>query len=480
MIAGWIQSMRDFVWGPWLLTFLLGTGVYLCVLLRGLPVTKLFRAVRMALDQSGTKEMGGISPFSSLATELAATIGTGNVVGVVLAMTTGGPGALLWMMLSAMIGLSTKLTESTLSVKYRLKDGSGLPTGGPMITLSRAFPLPRTGKFLAGCYAFFAVACSMGMGNAVQASSITTSLHASFGWNGKIIGMILAMLTLLAISGGIKRISKISAYLVPAMGAIYLAGCFGIIALRAENLIPGLKCIIVGAFAPKAVSGGVFGTISATWIRSLNAGVSCGLFSNEAGLGAGGISAAASSEEDAVRQGWISTSAVFFDTMVICMITGIAYACSGVAKAAQEGELLLKSGLTADPSNGTDLMIAAFETTFGRYGGAVLSTCVTLFSFATILGWAVQGRAAFSYLFGEKRTWFYQAFYSFFTFVGASAGFEVLWKLSDAANGLLAIPNLICLWVMGPKTCREILAWEKELGRPAAISKKSCQNHGLK
>lgn len=477
-MAGWINEIRDVVWGPWLLTFLLGTGVYLCILLRGLPVRKLFRAVKMALGPTEADQKDGISSFSSLATELAATIGTGNVVGVAMAMTAGGPGALLWMMISALIGLSTKLTESTLSVKYRVKDGSGLPKGGPMITLSKAFPLPKTGKVLAGCYAFFAVLCSLGMGNAVQSSSIASSFHAAFGWKERTVGMILAMLTLLAVTGGMKRISKIATYLVPAMGAIYVAGCLGIMALHWQNLLPGLKCIIVGAFSPKAVSGGVFGTITASWIKSLNAGVSCGVFSNEAGLGAGGISAAASSEEDPVRQGWISTSAVFFDTLVICVITGIAYACSGVANTSQEGELLLKSGMKADPSNGADLMIAAFETTFGRYGGAVLGTCIALFAFATILGWAAQGQAAFAYLFGEKRNWLYQAIYSFFTFVGATAGLGILWTLSDLANGLLAIPNLICLWVMGPKACREILAWEMEQGSPSDTPKRIFRKHG--
>lgn len=478
MIAGWIKEIRDFVWGPWLLTFLLGTGTYLCILLRGLPVRKLLRAVKMALDKTEAESPEGISSFSSLATELAATIGTGNVVGVTMAMTAGGPGALLWMMISALIGLSTKLTESTLSVKYRVKDGSGLPKGGPMITLSKAFPLPKAGKVLAGCYAFFAVLCSLGMGNAVQASSIASSFHAAFGWDAKNVGVILVILTLFAVTGGMKRISKISTYLVPAMGAIYVAGCLGIIAYHWQNLLPELRCIIIGAFSPRAVSGGLFGTITASRIRSLNAGVSCGLFSNEAGLGAGGISAAASSEEDPVKQGWISTSAVFFDTMVICVITGIAYACSGVAKKAQEGELLLRSGLKADPSDGADLMIAAFETTFGRYGGAVLGTCIALFAFATILGWAAQGQAAFAYLFGEKRTWFYQAVYSLVAFIGATAGLGILWTASDAANGLLAIPNLICLWVLGPKVCKEILAWEITHGSTSGPAKRFFRNHG--
>lgn len=460
MISGWIKEIRDFIWGPWLLTFLLGTGTYLCILLRGLPIRKLFRSVKMALGKTEVDSKEGISSFSSLATELAATIGTGNIVGVTMAMTSGGPGALLWMMVSAFIGLSTKLTESTLSVKYRVKDGSGFPKGGPMITLSKAFPLPKTGKTLAGCYAFFAVLCSLGMGNAVQASSIASSFRATLDWDRNAVGMILAILTLLAVTGGVKRISKISTYLVPAMGAIYVAGCLGIVALHWQNFFPGLKCILVGAFSPRAVSGGLFGTMTASWIRSLNAGVSCGLFSNEAGLGAGGISAAASSEEDPVRQGWISTSAVFFDTMVICLLTGIAYACSGVAKAAQEGGMILKSGMKADPSNGADLMIAAFETAFGRYGGAVLSASMALFAFATILGWAVQGQAAFQYLFGEKRIWIFQAAYPFFALLGSTVGLEILWKLSDVANGLLAVPNLICLWVMGPKICKEIIAWE--------------------
>ena len=458
MIKG-LQSVRDFIWGPPLLVCLLGTGAYLMILLRGLPIRRLPEAISMALGrnaQAGGRGRDEVSAFSCLATELAATIGTGNIIGVVGAMILGGPGALFWMVLSAVLGLSTKLVESTLSVKYREKRVGKPPFGGPMITLAKAFPRKRIGRFLAGCYSLFAVLCSLGMGNLVQANSIAEALHASMEWNRGKVGLILSLITIVAVLGGMKLITRISTFLVPAMGAIYLAGCLGIILMHPKNLLPGLSAILIGAFSPRAASGGAFGILTMHWTKSLGWGISRGIFSNEAGLGAGGISAAASSEQDPYRQGLISMSAVFFDTIVICSLTGIAYACSGVPALISQGNVILQNGSLADANNAADLMVAAFETTFGRYGGVLLSVCITLFAFATILGWAVQGEAAFTYLFHEKYTLVFQVLYGVLPFVGAIVSLQSTWLLSDIANGLLAIPNLICLWLLAPAICSEI------------------------
>ena len=454
-----VTEIRDALWGPFLLVALLGTGAYLMILLRGLPLRKLFWAVRLSLGERSrrTRGEGEVTAFSSLATELAATIGTGNVIGVVSAMALGGPGALAWMMASGILGLSTKLVESTMSVKYRRKRAGRPALGGPMITLSKAFPIPLAGRLLAGSYAFLAILCSFGMGNVVQSNAIATALHSSFGWKELWTGTVISVFTFLAVLGGMKSVSKISSLLVPAMGALYLAGCMGIICTHPQNLPLGLHAIFLGAFSPRAACGGVFGTVTTHWLQGMRYGVSRGIFSNEAGLGAGGISAAASSEQNPVRQGWISMSAVFFDTILICMVSGLAYACSGVEAMAKNGRLFLSCGKNVSVHQFSDLMLAAFEQTYGAFGGALLGVCITLFAFATILGWEVQGEAAYGYLFGEGRIFAYRVLYGIIAFLGAFLSLDLVWTISDLANALLAIPNLIALWVLGPGIAREIL-----------------------
>lgn len=450
-----ICKIREIIWGPPLLVLLLGTGAYLMILLRGLPVKKLFPAIRLAL-QGDDRGKEGVSAFSSLATELAATIGTGNVAGVVSAMTLGGPGALLWMQVGAALGLATKLVESTLSVKYRIKGEKGIPVGGPMITLKYAFPRKRLGAALAFFYALMAFLVSLGMGNMVQSNSIADVLGSSFGLPARKTGLILGVLTLFAVMGGIRLISKVSAYLVPAMGALYLAGCLGILILCRENLVSSIRDILIGAFSPRAVSGGAFGMVTCTTLQSVSAGISRGVFSNEAGLGAAGISAAASREESCVKQGLISMTGVFFDTMLICTLTGLSFAASKVAGPAGEGRLFLKNGSMVTTEDASGLMAAAFESVYGRYGSLLLGICVTLFAFATILGWAAQGEAAFSFLFGSKRIGVFCVIYAICALLGALFSPKIIWNASDVANGLLAIPNLICVLVMAKETAGTI------------------------
>lgn len=450
MVDGLTKSLtefRDFLWGPPLVVLLLGTGIYFMVLLRGLPVRKLFWAIGLSIGAAkgdGERKGSGITAFSSLATELAATIGIGNVIGVVTAMTIGGPGALTWMMLSALAGLSTKLVESTMSVHFRIKRDDGSYLGGPMVSLSTAFPNRRLGKLLGFCYAIFVILCCIGMGNMVQSNSIALTLKNAVGWKQSAIGIAIACCTLFSVLGGIKIVSKVSEWLVPFMGILYVLGCLGIILRFPGNLIPALQGMIVGLFCPRAACGGVFGYVTANWIQSMRIGMARGIFSNEAGLGAGGISAAATNEKNAVRQGWISMSAIFYDTLLICFLTGLAYSCSGVASVETDG-------------NGARRILMAFEGTYGRFGVILLSACITLFAFATILGWAVQGEGAFGFLFGEEKVKWFRLSYAFFTLAGAVCTLDTVWTISDIANGLLAIPNLILLWVMGPEICKIIL-----------------------
>lgn len=417
------------------------------MLLRGAPLRNLKPALKLAV--LGKKDPEGVSSFSSLATELAATIGVGNVFGVVSAMTVGGPGALLWMEVSALLGLATKLVESTLSVKYRVFRTGELPLGGPMVTLSRAFPFPKAGRILGFFYAVFALLSCFGMGNLIQANAIAVTLREAFGVDGLKVALGLTILTILSVVGGRRGISKIATYLVPAMGALYLAGCLGIIVLHPLQLFPALRGILVGAFCPKAVSGGIFGTVTVSVFRSMSTGVARGVFSNEAGLGAGGITAAAAAEESCVKQGLISMTGVFFDTILICSVTGISFAVSGILGVAEGGAFMEPATLASK----------VFENTYGRFGTCLLAICISLFAFATILGWASQGEAVFRFLFGNEKTTVFKLLYGISAFWGACAASSTLWNLADVANGLMAVPNLICILVMAPSVAGEIKNW---------------------
>lgn len=466
-----LETIQKLVWGPPLVCMLLGTGLWLMIRLKGVPIRKLPWAIRESIQANSkdeakrekTGEGGEISAFSSLATELAATIGTGNIVGVVGAIMLGGPGALWWMLFSSVLGLATKLTESAISVKYRKKTNTDSYMGGPMITLSsQAFPYPKAGHVLAAVYAFFAILCAFGMGNAVQANSIAASVRETLGCTPRATGLILAVLVLLAVLGGVRMIAGISTFLVPAMGAIYLAGCLGILVKHADILLPAVLSSLQGAFDPKSISGGLFGTLTCSALESARWGISRGIFSNEAGLGASGISAAASAEQNPVRQGLISMTGVFFDTMVICTVTGLTFCVSGVMADMDQGFLCLQNGTMVGRDNGAGLMLAAFEGTYGRYGSMLLGCCITLFAFATILGWGYQGEQAFSYLFGERRVKHFRMIYGMIAFWGAILRMEWVWTISDICNGLLAIPNLICIIILAPTIRKDILEYFEE------------------
>lgn len=460
-----IHKLDSLVWGPWMLFFLLGTGCYLMIHLRFLPLKNLKYALLcavgmenrgvddkqygkadVALDRGVTRE--GVSSFSALTTELAATIGTGNIVGVATAMVLGGPGALFWMIISSFIGMSTKLVESMLAVKYRSINERGEWVGGPMYTLQNAFPNRRVGKALGGAFAVFAVMASFGMGNMTQSNSIAEALYVSFSIPPAKTGLAVTIVTILVVLGGIKSIAKVTQYVVPFMGTFYMLGTFVVILFHLGNVPAGIWNIVVMAFCPEAALGGLAGQIVVTMQESLRWGVSRGVFSNEAGLGAAGISAASADTGDYIKQGYISMTGVFIDTIVICSVTGLALAASGVLGTVDEtGQLL----------TGTALTIAAFETTFGQWGACFISICIVLFAFATIMGWAYQGEKAFEFLVKKtKYCIFYRFVYGLVAFVGAVCSLEFVWNFSDICNALMAIPNLICVLVLSEEACREI------------------------
>lgn len=448
-IAEIIEKTDNLVWGPAMLLLLLGTGIYLMLSLKFLPLLKLPAALEMAFSGEGQKKgEKGISSFSSLTTELAATIGTGNIVGVATAMVLGGPGALLWMMLSALVGMAVKLVESMLAVKYRSRNERGEYVGGPMYTMENGLKSPVLGRLLGAVFSAFAVLASFGMGNMTQANSIAAAMKITFDVPEAKTGLIVSVATILAVLGGIRTISRITQIIVPFMGILYLGGAFFVICSHLGNIPEGLMEMITAAFCPEAVSGGILGSITITLWDSLRFGVSRGVFSNEAGLGAAGISAAAADTEDYIKQAYISMTGVFLDTIVICFITGLAIAASGALGMRDEAGALL---------TGTELTIAAFGTVFGEAGAYFICICVTLFAFATIVGWAYQGEKAFEFLVRRADYCiFYRFFYGLVSFVGAVCALEVVWDFSDICNALMAVPNLICVLLLSKSACREL------------------------
>lgn len=454
-VADYIKKIDDLVWGPWMLLLLIGTGCYLMLQLRFLPLKNLKFALLSAVGkEAGLENEKGVSSFSSLTTELAATIGTGNIVGVSTAMVLGGPGALLWMMLASIVGMATKLTESTLAVKYRSRNEKGEPVGGPMYVLQNAFPHKGLGKILGSVFAVFAVFASFGMGNMTQSNSIAEAMLATFDYPVAKTGLLVTVLTILVVLGGIKNIAKVTQIVVPVMGIFYMVGTLMVIVTHWQNIPTGILQIAVMAFCPQAVVGGVAGNITVTMLESLRWGVSRGVFSNEAGLGVSGISSSAAQTRDYIRQGYISMTSVFLDTIVICSATGLALTASGVLGMKDE---------SGSPIMGTALTIEAFRTTFGDMGACFISICIALFAFATIIGWAYQGEKAFEFLVKKnKYCIFYRFFYALVAFVGAICSLELVWDFADICNGLLVIPNLIGVLVLSKGICREIRDYEKK------------------
>ena len=460
-VKGFLQQADRIVWGPWLIFLLLGCGCYLMISLRFLPLRNLLLALGLVFHSKSWKgtDGEGVSSFSALTTELAATIGTGNIVGVATAMVLGGPGALFWMLLSGIIGLSTKLVESTLCVRYRVRDHKGKPVGGPMYVLQNAFPYRRMGRILAVLFAIFAVLASFGMGNMTQGNSIAEALAVTFGVGRTATGLVLGILTILVILGGIDKIARVTEYLVPCMAVFYLFGTGMVIFTHLHNLPAGIWQILWGAFCPEAMAGGTIGFLcsigngtACSGRQAMRYGVSRGVFSNEAGLGAAGISAACADTTDAVRQGYISMTGVFIDTIVICSLTGLAIASSGMlGQRDAQGEIL----------NGTALMIAVFSATFGRVGEWMLTLSIALFAFATIIAWEYQGEKAFEYLMGRcHRTGWYRVGYGIAAFLGAVCSLEAVWDFSDICNGLMAVPNLLAVVMLSKGICREIRSYK--------------------
>ncbi|MBR1419964.1 MAG: sodium:alanine symporter family protein [Selenomonadaceae bacterium] len=449
-----LSQVNDFVWGPIMLALLVGTGIFLTIRLKFLPWINLAYAVKLILRKHDKHE-GDLSPFQSLATALAATIGTGNIVGVATAMVLGGPGALVWMWISAAFGLATKYGESVLSVKYRETNSVGEMSGGPMYAMKNGIG-GNLGKFMATMFAIFAVCASFGIGNMTQANSIAAALNTSFEFPTWITGAIIMILAFSILMRGVHSIGKVSSVVVPGMAVFYFIVAVIVIIVNFEHVPAGVAEMFRMAFSFESVAGGVGGSIVATMLTSMRWGVARGVFSNEAGLGSAPIAAAAARTDHASRQGYVNMTGTFFDTMIICVLTGLVISSSGMLGATD-----LETGKLV---SGAQLTILAFSSVFGEYAKLIVSISLALFAFSTILGWEYYGEKSLEFLAkSRKAIWIYRVVFSAITFIGATTTLDIVWNFSDTANGLMAIPNLLCLLILNKDIADECFHYQTEI-----------------
>jgi AGCS family alanine or glycine:cation symporter len=416
-----IGDVANFMWGWPLLIMLLGTHLFLTFRLRFIQ-RYIGKAIRLSVKKDEGSS-GDISQFSALATSLAATIGTGNIIGVATAVALGGPGAVFWVWLTGVFGIATKYAEGLLAIKYRKQNPDGSFSGGPMYALEYGLK----SKFLAVLFSVFTAIAAFGIGAAVQANSMAASLNESFGFNKIYIGIVLFILTAMIIIGGIKTISKVCDKLVPFMAIFYVLGCLIILILGYDTLLSSLVLILKSAFTGHAAVGGFAGS---TILMAARYGVARGLFSNESGLGSAPIVAAVAQTRNPVRQALVSSSGTFWDTVIICALTGL---------------VLVNTGAWSTGKEGVQITQHAFAHFFYGYGSIFLCISLVTFTFSTIIGWAYYAEKSVEYLFGKKAVIYYKFLYLIMVFLGTVLSLNVVWNLGDIFNGLMAIPNLICL-----------------------------------
>ncbi len=439
-----VGVVNSFMWGPYMLVLLVGTGIFLTFRLKFLPWRNLGYALKSIFRKNpGTK--GDITPFQSLMTALSATVGVGNIAGVATAMVSGGPGAVFWMWLTAIFGLSTKYGESVIAVKYRTTNDKGETVGGTMYALRDGLRWKGLGKFLAFLFALFTVVASFGIGNMTQSNAVAGALESTFGIAPWITGILVVIFCLIVILGGIKSIAKVSSKVVPFMAVFYFAVALLIIVMNFRNIPSGLAMIFVDAFSPRSAVSGVLGATVANAIRF---GVARGVFSNEAGLGSAPIAAAAAQTDHPCRQGYVNMTGTFIDTIIICTMTGLVVASSGVLG-------------TVDPAtgefvSGAALTTLAFSNQLGSFGGVLVTISILLFASSTILGWSYYGEKALEYLVGStKLNIAYRIIFSILPFFGAVASLQLAWDISDTFNAMMAVPNLIALLLLSNVIARE-------------------------
>ena len=425
-----MQCLNDFLtevsgllWGWPMIILLLGTHLFLTIRLR-FPQRHIFKAIRLSVKRD-PDATGDVSQFGALATALAATIGTGNIIGVATAIALGGPGAVLWCWLTGVFGIATKYAEGLLAIKYRVKTKNGKMLGGPMYALERGLGW----RWLAILFAVFTALAAFGIGNTVQANAIATVAQESYGVSPYITGTIVCLLTGAVVLGGVKSIARVCGMLVPVMAFFYVAGCVYILFVNADYLGSALRMIVLSAFSPEAAGGGFVGS---TVMMAARFGIARGLFSNESGMGSAPIVAAAAQTKNPVRQALVSSSGTFWDTVVICALTGLVIVSSVIAYP------------DIDFSNGATLTKAAFSK-IPYVGTPLLTFGLLTFSFSTILGWCYYGERAVEYFKGRQWVKGYRVIYITAVFVGSVMNLALVWNLADCMNALMAIPNLISL-----------------------------------
>ncbi len=432
-INGFFVTLSNLLWGWPMVIILLGTHVFLTFRLR-FPQRKLLTGIRLSVKKDPDTK-GDVSQFGALATALAATIGTGNIVGVATAVTLGGPGAVLWCWLTGIFGIATKYSESLLAVKYRVKSEEGHTYGGPMYVLERGLGM----KWLAVLFAVFATLTSYGIGGTVQANSMALLANETWGIPDWTVGMVACILAGAVIFGGVKSIARICSFLVPFMAVFYIVGCLAILMMNSSYVWPAVKLIFESAFEPAAAGGGFVGT---TVMMAARYGIARGLFSNESGLGSAPIIAATAQTRNPVRQALVSSTGTFWDTVVICSITG----------------LVLVSSILAYPdisyNDGAVLTKVAFAK-IPYFGAPLLSIGILTFAFSTILGWEYYGESAVKYIGGTMFKYLYRAFYVISIFFGSIVSLDFIWNIADSMNALMALPNLISLLLLSNVAARE-------------------------
>jgi amino acid carrier protein len=437
----WLND--NIVWGPVMLVLLVGTGIWLTLILRGLQFGMLFYALKQAFrphpkKDDGSDHEGDVSHFGALMTALSATIGTGNIAGVATAVVTGGPGAVFWMWITAIFGMATKYGEGVLAVKYRVTNSKGEMSGGPMYYIENG--LGKKWKWLAFLFAFFGVMASFGIGSTVQANSVAQAVHSSFGIDTWITGVVLTLITAFVVLGGIQSISRVSSVVVPFMAVLYIVGGLVVVAMHFDLLLPALKVIMHDAFSGQAVAGGVVGTV-------IRYGVARGVFSNEAGMGSAPIAAAAAKTDHPVRQALVSMTGTFLDTIIVCSITGIVLVM---------GILQSNGGAFAVPDlEGAALTTATFDAMLSGYGGWVVTIGLIFFAYSTTLGWCYYGEKCVTYVFGDKSVPIYRVIYVATVMLGTVLSMDMVWAAADTFNGLMAVPNLIALLLLSKVIVQE-------------------------
>ncbi|MFV0253727.1 MAG: alanine/glycine:cation symporter family protein [Beutenbergiaceae bacterium] len=441
-----LGNIAGFVWGPWLLIpLLLGTGLYLTIRLGGLQFTKLWAALTLGiLRRKDPDTTGDITQFQALTTALAATVGTGNIVGVATALGVGGPGALFWMWVTGLLGMASKYSETFLGIRFRRTDAAGEKSGGPQYYLERGIKHP-IGKVLAISFAIFAVLASFGIGNMTQGNSISSNVENSFSVPAWVTGMVLTLATIVVLIGGIKSIGNVTAAFVPVMIVLYVLGAIYILLANIAEVPAALALIFTDAFTGSAAAGGFLGS---TIMIAVQFGVARGIFSNESGMGSAAIAAAAAKTSHPTRGGLVAMTQTFIDTIIVVSFTGLVIITTGVWQ-------------ETDPETGEQLQASLMTSTAfthglpGQWGHWIVTLGLVMFAYSTILGWAYYGERNIERLFGRGAVMPFRVLFSLVVFVGCTVPLGVVWNFSDVMNGLMALPNLVGLLILSGLIVRE-------------------------